>query len=76
MSKKNNKKSSRFRQWCNGQPYCLSFCRNWFAGIVTGYGTQRILPEDAKPAERNKIVNDALTAAIKIESFAGVYIKM
>ena len=41
-----------------------------FAGVgvqvlITGYGTQRSWPKVLKPAERNKIVNDALTAAIK-----------
>ena len=54
-----------------------------FAGIGLQVLLLDIAPKDLTPLKmqrqldtRNKIVNDALTAAIKIKSFTGIYTKM
>jgi hypothetical protein len=58
-----SKKNCCTRQWGNGFKDRLSFCRHWRAGSVAD-----IVPKDvdagAPAIQKNKLVNDALQAAI------------
>ena len=63
-AKKNYKKSCRFGEWCNGKPDCLSLCGYRAPGFIVGYSCS-FCGENQKKTDRNKIVNDALAAALK-----------